>query len=61
MNSISMEEESIIENFIKAIEGTQSTADFVFDNITIKLPGMNANFIINGKLSMTARPVHERK
>jgi hypothetical protein len=56
-----MEEESIVENFIKAVEGTKSTVELVFDNITIKLPGMNAVFAINGKLNVTARPVHERQ
>lgn len=56
-----MEEESIIQSFIEAIEGTKSTAEFTFDNITIKLPGMNANCVINGKLSVTARPLHDRE
>ena len=53
------EEESIMESFVKAIEGTKSTAEFAFDNLTIKLPGMNANVVINGKVSLTARPIHE--
>ncbi len=56
-----MEEESIVENFIKAVEGTKSTVELVFDNLTIKLPGMNAVFAINGKVNVTARPVHERQ
>lgn len=56
-----MEEESIIRSFIDAIEGTKSTAEFSFDNITVKLPGMNSNFVINGKVSLTARPLHERE
>ena len=55
------EEEPIMESFVKAIEGTKSTAEFAFDNLTVKLPGMNANVVINGKVSLTARPVHERQ
>ncbi len=56
-----MEEESLVEHFIAAIEGTKSTIDLVFDNLTIKLPGMNAVVAINGTLNITARPVHERQ
>lgn len=54
------EEESIIESFIRAIEGTQSSAEFTFDNMTIKLSG-TVSIVINGKLTVTARPVHERE
>jgi hypothetical protein len=54
------EEESIIESFIEAIEGTKSTAEFLFENLTIKLPGMNTSIIINGKVSVTALPIHTR-
>jgi hypothetical protein len=54
------EEESIMENFISAIEGTKSTAEFEFSELTIKLPGMMANIVINGKVSLSVRPVHER-
>ncbi|EQB67386.1 MAG: hypothetical protein AAE985_00360 [Thermoplasmataceae archaeon] len=54
------EEESIMENFIKAVEGTKSTAEMEFSNLTVKLPGMSANVAINGKISITMRPVHER-
>ncbi|MHB8361632.1 MAG: hypothetical protein ACYDAO_09285 [Thermoplasmataceae archaeon] len=54
------EEESMIENFMKAIEGTKSTADVEFEDLTIKLPGMSANMTVNGKISLTMRPVHER-
>jgi len=39
------EEESIIESFIEAIEGTKSTAEFLFEN---------------GKVSVTALPIHTR-
>lgn len=54
------EEESIVESFISAIEGTKSTAEFEFSELTIKLPGMAANITVNGKVSLTVRPVHER-
>jgi hypothetical protein len=52
------EEESIIASFIEAIEGTKSTAEFTFENLTIKLPGMNASIVINGKVSVMALPLH---
>lgn len=55
------EEESVFESFIAAIEGTKSTAEIVFDSFTVKLPGMKANILINGKISVTARPIHERE
>jgi hypothetical protein len=55
------QEETLIENFIKAVEGTKSSADMVFEDVTIKLPFLNAAFTINGKVSFTARPVHERE
>ncbi|MCL4315171.1 MAG: hypothetical protein M1454_05555 [Candidatus Thermoplasmatota archaeon] len=55
------EEESIFESFISAIEGTKSTAEIVFDSFAIKLPGMKANVLISGKISVTARPIHERE
>lgn len=56
-----MGKESIIKSFIEAIEGTKSTAEFNFDNITIKLPGVNSGFVINGTLALTARPVHDKE
>lgn len=59
--TIDMPQESIIKSFIEAIEGTKSTAEFNFDNISVKLPGMNSSFVINGKVSLTARPLHERE
>ena len=55
------EEESFIENFIKAVEGTKSSADLVMEDVKIKLPGVNAAFTISGKVSFTARPIHERQ
>ncbi len=54
-----MEEESLIESFLEAIEGTKSTAEFVFSDLSIKMPGMNASIVINGKVSVTARPLHD--
>lgn len=55
-----MEEESIIESFVKVIEGTKSTAEFVFSDLSVKMPGMNASVVINGMVSITARPIHEK-
>ncbi len=55
-----MEEESIMENFIKALEGAKGSMEFSFTDMTIKLPGMNASVVINGKLDVTAMPVHEK-
>lgn len=55
-----MDEESIIESFLKVIEGTKSTAEFVFTDLSIKMPGMNASVVVNGTVSVTARPIHER-
>jgi len=54
------EEESIIESFIKAIEGTQSSAEFNFDDLTVKLSG-TVSIIVSGKVTVTARPVHDRE
>ncbi len=55
------QEESLIENFIKAVEGTKSSADLVLEDVQIKLPWVNASFTISGKISFTARPIHERQ
>ena len=55
-----MDEESIIESFVKVIEGTKSTAEFVFTDLSIKMPGMNASVVVNGTVSVTARPIHDR-
>jgi hypothetical protein len=54
------EEISIIEGFIRAIEGTKSSAEFSFEDLTIKLSG-TVSVVVNGKLTITARPVHERE
>lgn len=54
------EEESIIESFIRAIEGTRSSAEFNFDNLTVKLSG-TVSIVVTGKVVVTARPVHERE
>lgn len=55
------EEESLIESFVRVIEGTKSTAEFVFTDLKIKMPGMDASVVINGSVSVTARPIHERQ
>ena len=55
-----MEEEFIIENFIKALEGAKGSMEFNFKEMSIKLPGMNANVVISGTLDVTAMPVHEK-
>ncbi|MCY0852317.1 hypothetical protein [Thermoplasma acidophilum] len=55
-----MVEESLIESFVRALEGTKGTVEFSFDNLSIKLPGMNANVLINGKVNVTAIPVNEK-
>ncbi len=55
------EEESLIESFVRVIEGTKSTAEFVFTDMKIKMPGMNASVVINGSLCITARPIHEKQ
>ena len=60
INSKNMEEESLIENFLKALEGAKGSVEFVFTDISIKMPGMNASMVINGKLDVTAMPVHEK-
>jgi len=54
------EEESLIESFLDAIEGTKSTAEFSFNDLSIKLPGMNASIIVNGTLSVLVRPLHDK-
>ncbi|MCL4344692.1 MAG: hypothetical protein JRN26_01925 [Nitrososphaerota archaeon] len=51
------EEESLITGLIKAVEGTKSTGELTFDNLTIKLQGTNTSVIINGKISFTAYPL----
>ncbi len=55
-----MPEESIIESFIRAIEGTQSSAEFSFDNLTVRLSG-TMSVVVTGKVTVTARPVHDRE
>ncbi|MEM0160477.1 MAG: hypothetical protein QW258_00630 [Thermoplasmata archaeon] len=53
------EEQSIIESVIEAIEGTKSTA--VFDNLNIKLPGMNTSIIINRKVIVTILSIYSKE
>ena len=54
------EEETMFEDIIKAIEGTESSAELTFEDIRVKLPGVSAYIGINGKVTITARPVHDR-
>jgi hypothetical protein len=55
------EEESLIESLLSAIEGTKSTAEFSFRDLSIKLPGMNASILVNGTLSVMVRPMHDKE
>jgi len=55
------EEESLIESFVKVIEGTKSTAEFTFTDLKIKMPGMNASVVVNGSVSVMARPIHDKQ
>jgi hypothetical protein len=54
------EEESLIESFLDAIEGTKSSAEFSFQELSIKLPGMNANIVVNGTVTVLVRPIHDK-
>ncbi len=54
------EEENMITDIIKAIEGTKSTAELSFEDLSLKLPGMKLGVVITGKVSFTAKPIHER-
>ncbi len=54
------EEESILSGLIKAIEGTKSTGELSFDNLSIKIQGTNTSIIINGKISFTAYPLQTK-
>ena len=56
-----MSEESFVAGFIKAIEGTRSTAEIVFDNLTIKIQGTNTSIVINGKISLTVVPLQSQQ
>lgn len=56
-----MDETNIITDIIKAIEGTESSAELSFDELSVKLPGMRVGVVVSGKVSFTAKPVHSRK
>ncbi|MFP3133538.1 MAG: hypothetical protein GU362_04860 [Thaumarchaeota archaeon] len=55
------QEESWITSIIKAIEGTKSTAEVTFDNLSIKIQGTNTAIVINGKITFTAYPIQTEK
>lgn len=55
------EEENVITDIIKAIEGTKSSAELSFEDLSIKLPGMKVGVVITGSVSFTARPIHGRE
>lgn len=52
-------EETLIENFLKAVENTKSTTDLSFDNLELGVPQINIKFILNGKVSLDVRPLHD--
>ena len=49
-----------MESIIRAVEGTKSTAEISFEGMRITLPGVNSYIEITGKVTFTARPVHEK-
>lgn len=53
------EEKNVIEAFVEAVEGTKSTVEFNFEDLNIKVPGMQWNIVINGKITVLAKPMHE--
>ena len=55
-----MKDETTIENIVRTLEGRNSTAELEFNDLTLRLPFINTGFVINGKISFTAKPVHER-
>ena len=55
------ETDSFISSIIRAVEGTKSTAEISFEGMRIKLPGVNSYIEITGKVTFTARPVHEKQ
>ncbi len=55
------EEVSWITSIIKAIEGTKSTAEITFDNLSIKIQGTSTSIIITGKVTFTAYPLQTEK
>ncbi len=55
------EEESWISSIIKAIEGTKSTAEITFDNLSVKIQGTSTAIIITGKITFTAYPLQSEK
>ncbi len=54
------ETDSFVSSIIRAVEGTKSTAEISFENLKVKLPGVSSYIEITGKVTFTARPVHEK-
>ncbi len=52
-------EETIIETFLKAVENTKSTTEMKFDNLELGIPQMKIKFVLNGKISLDVRPLHD--
>ncbi|MEM3852009.1 MAG: hypothetical protein QXP70_03315 [Methanomassiliicoccales archaeon] len=53
------EEKNVIEAFVEAVEGTKSTVEFTFEDLNIKVPGMQWSLVISGKISVLAKPMHD--
>lgn len=56
---MSNEEESFITALLKSIEGTKSSLELEFDNLTIKLQGTNTSIIVSGKLKLFVYPLQK--
>lgn len=52
-------EETLIENFLRAVENTKSTTELNFDNLELVIPQVNIKFVVNGKVSLDVRPIHD--
>ncbi len=55
------EEESLISGFIRAIEGTKSTAEIEFKDLAVKIQGTSAAVVISGKVNFTAYPLQSKE
>ena len=51
--------ETLIETFLKAVENTKSTTEMNFDNLELGIPQMKIKFVLNGKISLDVRPLHD--
>lgn len=52
-------EETLIENFLKAVQNTKSTTDLNFDKLELGIPQINLKLVVNGKVSLDVRPLHD--